>query len=259
MDKLTKLVAEKTIEQKCAYISAEFVEDLHIKVRGKYVRFHKILWDYLPESSTKVLTETAKAVSKLAISSNAEIILGIEASGIAVASVASVISGRKFGFIRKKSKTYGLQRIIEGEFSENKRAIIVDNFYFSGGTLKSAINKARAVGLKVILAVCVDGFTELANPRMINGVPVKILINNKEKVKYLLKKKYFPKNLTPYIADYIENPLLYIENSETYINFTNEIKKHKNNQVVIETKNRSHLNNFYKKILKFLNALKIPI
>lgn len=253
MSSLTEMIARKTMEYRCAYISDDFVENLYIKSGKHKVTFHKILWDYLPDSDPEVIKLIAKEIGSAAVKTKADIILGVESSGIAAAAIASVMSGLKFGFIRKVAKSYGLRKLIEGEFGNQKRVVVVDNFLFSGGTIQRSLESVRRYGLKPVLIVCVDGFTKLNKSKKIGGVPIKILINNQRKVEYLIKHGYFPETLARYIKMYITKPSLFFGDSELHTEYTNHLYREKSTDIIkIFNRKNYETNSLYEKTRRFL-------
>ena len=55
--------------------------------------------------------------------------------------------------VRKESKPHGLKKTVEGKINKGDRVIIVDDVVTSGSSTIDAINKSRAVGLKVVKVI----------------------------------------------------------------------------------------------------------
>lgn len=208
-----------------AFLSTDFVKNLEIlDGQGDKVLFHKILWDYLPDSDPVVNEIISKEVAKFAKRKKADIILGIESSSIGVASTASLFSECYFGFIRKNPKSYGLMRFVEGNFNGKKRVVIVDNYTFTGGTLTRAANAVKREGFKICGVISVDGFKNIPKTPDYLKLDVKTLVDNSKKIDYLLTTDYFPELLKPYIKIYIRKPQYFFSNSQTYLDYLNAFK-----------------------------------
>lgn len=87
-------------------------------------------------------------------------------------------------FIRKDAKRHGLQQWIEGPFIEEGTPVaVVDDVLTSGGSLATAIEKARQAGGVVVSAVVVidreEGGRE-AIEELVDGAPVHALFTARE-------------------------------------------------------------------------------
>jgi orotate phosphoribosyltransferase len=71
------------------------------------------------------------------------------------AAFASELNGRpiKAFSIRKTQKDHGIVRWVEGDVQKNERVAIVDDVATTGGSTITAIERARAEGLDVVMAV----------------------------------------------------------------------------------------------------------
>lgn len=230
----TIFLAQKTNEWKSAYLSVDFCPDLKIRdFRGQKRKFFKILWDYIPESDPEVLKWAGKEIAKIAKKVRAEVILGIESSGIHFAASASIYSNLPYGFIRRSAKDYGLGRIIEGEFGSRKRVLVVDNFVFSGGTMVKAVKSVRESGLKVVSAVSIDCFDTLPKDPEFSDLPFEFIVKNSEKIASLIKLKYFPATIVPYLEKYVYSPGEYFEPSESHEQYAKELSLFKENKIIV--------------------------
>jgi orotate phosphoribosyltransferase len=111
--------------------------------------------------------------------------LGADPFVCAVSAAAWTAGERVTGFfIRKESKKHGLQQWVEGPFIEEGTPVIVlDDVLTSGGSLATAIERARQAGGVVIGAVVVidrqEGGREVIEP-LLDGAPLYALFTAHE-------------------------------------------------------------------------------
>jgi orotate phosphoribosyltransferase len=91
-------------------------------------------------------------------------IAGPELGAVALAAAASLASGLPFLIVRKASKGYGTDKLVEGVFEEGDCVCLVEDVVTSGGAAADAAEALRAAGLRCDTAICVvdreDGGTE---------------------------------------------------------------------------------------------------
>lgn len=242
MNKDTKFLANKTKKLKSAYLAVDFVPNLVIgDSNGKRRKFFKILWDYIPYSDPEVLVWAGKRIADKAKKKGAEVILGMELSGVHYAAVASTYSKLPFGLIRKSPKEYGLRRDIEGEFGKKKRALVVDNFVFTGGTLVRAAEKLKKEDIKAVGFISVDNFDTLPKASGFDDLPFFSLVANSEKIDLLLEMDYFPSKLKPFIKKYVNIPELFFKPSELHEEYVKAFSKLASSKIIVRDKKRQIL------------------
>lgn len=82
-----------------------------------------------------------------------DIIVGIETGSIPIASVLSYIMGRPMAYVRKTTKEYGTEKLIEGSIDPEDRCIIVDDVATTGRSIARAATILRSLNAKVDYAV----------------------------------------------------------------------------------------------------------
>jgi orotate phosphoribosyltransferase len=105
---------------------------------------------------------------------------------VCATSAAAWSAGRRVTgfFIRKEAKKHGLQQWVEGPFIEEGTPVaIVDDVLTSGGSLATAVEKARQAGGVVVAAIVVidreEGGRE-AIEALLDGAPLHALFTAKE-------------------------------------------------------------------------------
>lgn len=221
-----RFLARKTALWESAYLSSDFCYDLKIRdSKGKFRKFYKILWDYIPDSDPEVLTWAGKKIGQIAKKIRAELILGVESSGIPVATSASMYSSLPFGFIRKSPKGYGLERVIEGEFGKRKRVLLVDNFVFTGTTMANAAKTLDGAGFKLAKAISIDDFNTLPKDPSFEKLSFESLAKNSEKIEELLRLGYFPLETVEILRKYVNTPELFFAPSSIHDKFVKVLSK----------------------------------
>ncbi len=80
---------------------------------------------------------------------------GPELGAVALAAAASLASGLPFLIVRKASKGYGTDRLLEGVAESGELVCLVEDVVTSGGAAAAAVEALRAGGLECRTAVCV--------------------------------------------------------------------------------------------------------
>ena len=78
-----------------------------------------------------------------------DMLAGGETAGIPYAAFLSDKLGIPMIYIRKKSKGFGINKQIEGNFEKNQEAIIIEDLATDGGSKINFVNALREAGLKV--------------------------------------------------------------------------------------------------------------
>jgi orotate phosphoribosyltransferase len=80
---------------------------------------------------------------------------GPELGAVPLAAAAALHSGIPFLIVRKASKGYGTEGLIEGVCEAGERVLVIEDVVTTGGALIAAIEALRAAGLTVERALCV--------------------------------------------------------------------------------------------------------
>jgi orotate phosphoribosyltransferase len=80
---------------------------------------------------------------------------GPELGAVALAAAGSLASGLPFLIVRKASKGYGTDSLVEGVFEQGERVCLVEDIVTSGGAAAAAVEALRNAGLRCDTAICV--------------------------------------------------------------------------------------------------------
>ena len=96
-----------------------------------------------------------KAFNKIVEELNPEVIAGTASSAIAWASWIAEKLGKPMVYIRKKSKGYGKEKLIEGGDIKGKKVVVIEDLVSTGGSSMNAVEACREAGADVIAMVAI--------------------------------------------------------------------------------------------------------
>ena len=110
-----------------------------------YVDCRKII--SFPKERDIIINRSIEYLNKNNIDN--EIIAGGETAGIPYAAFISQKLNKPMVYVRKKSKGFGINKQIEGQFIKNQSTLLVEDLATDGGSKVIFVNAIREVGLKV--------------------------------------------------------------------------------------------------------------
>ncbi|WP_416973905.1 orotate phosphoribosyltransferase [Streptomyces sp. 4F14] len=110
--------------------------------------------EYRLAADPELLYDVAEAMATL-VPEDAEVLAGIELGGVPLVVALSAATGLPSAFLRRRSKTYGSRRQIEGAGVGGRRVVLVDDVVRSGGQLLEMTRMLRIAGAPVSDALCV--------------------------------------------------------------------------------------------------------
>jgi orotate phosphoribosyltransferase len=133
-----------------AYLEGDFL--LRSGKRSRYY-LDKYRFETRPELLRPIGERIAAVVAEHA--ADAVRLAAPELGAVALATAASLESGRPFLIVRKEAKEYGTANRLEGPFDEGETVCLVEDVVTSGGALLDSVHALRDAGLVVHTAVCV--------------------------------------------------------------------------------------------------------
>ncbi|HEY3613632.1 MAG TPA: phosphoribosyltransferase family protein, partial [Gaiellales bacterium] len=112
---------------------------------------------YRFETDPALLGPIGAALGELALAAAArpDRLAGPELGAVPLAAAAALACGIPFLIVRKASKGYGTDGLIEGVSEPGERVLVIEDVVTTGGALIAAIEALRAAGLVVEHALCV--------------------------------------------------------------------------------------------------------
>ncbi len=148
---------------------------------------------------------------------NFDILAGGETAGIPYAAFLSEKLNKPMIYIRKKAKGFGINKQIEGKFSKNQNALLVEDLATDGGSKIIFINALREANLKVqdifvIFYYDIFDFNKSELSKM--NVKIHSLCTWKDIVKYIEKEKIYNENEILNLKEFLFNPSRWREKNE---------------------------------------------
>jgi len=127
---------------KHAYLVGDFL--LSSGRRSRYY-FDK----YLFETKPHILRPVARLIAEQ-LPKDVDRIAGPELGAVALAAAASLESGIPVLIVKKASKDYATQKLVEGEYHEGERVVVVEDVMTTGAQAIASAEKLRSLGLDVL-------------------------------------------------------------------------------------------------------------
>ena len=142
-----------------------------------------VSYPYLLKLTAEVFWETMRTLYF-------DVIVGVPYTAIPIATAISLNENQHMIFIRKEKKTYGTGKLIEGNYHQGQKAIIVDDVITNGDSKFETIKPVSDAGLKindiVVLLDRMQGGPEILKK---GGYNCHVIYNVKEVFHILLKHK----------------------------------------------------------------------
>jgi orotate phosphoribosyltransferase len=112
---------------------------------------------YRFETDPALLGPIGEALGELALAGpdRPDRLAGPELGAVPLAAAAALACGIPFLIVRKATKDYGTEGLIEGVHTPGERVLVIEDVVTTGGALIAAIEALRGAGLVVEHAVCV--------------------------------------------------------------------------------------------------------
>ncbi len=127
---------------KHAYLVGDFV--LSSGRRSRYY-FDKYLFETKPAILRPLATLMAEQIP-----AGVHRIAGPELGAVALAAAASLETGIPFLIVKKASKDYATQKLVEGEFYAGEKVVVVEDIMTTGAQAIASAEKLRSLGLEVL-------------------------------------------------------------------------------------------------------------
>jgi len=155
-----------------------------------------VSYPYLLKLTAEVFWETMRTLYF-------DVIVGVPYTAIPIATAISLNENQHMIFIRKEKKDYGTGKLIEGDFHQGQKAIIVDDVITNGDSKFETIKPVLEAGLKVndivVLLDRLQGGPEILGK---GGYKCHIIYNVEEVFEILLKYKRIDKKTADQCMDF---------------------------------------------------------
>jgi len=148
-----------------------------------------VSYPYLLKLTAEVFWETMRTLYF-------DVIVGVPYTAIPIATAISLNENQHMIFIRKEKKEYGTGKLIEGDYHQGQKAIIVDDVITNGDSKFETIKPVTDAGLIIKdIVVLLDRMQ--SGPEILEkgGYKCHVIYNVKEVFHILLKHKRIDKKL----------------------------------------------------------------
>jgi len=125
-----------------AYLVGDFVLS-----SGRHSRYY--FDKYLFETQPHILRSLARLMAEQ-MPTGVQRIAGPELGAVALAAAASLETGVPFVIVKKASKDYATQKLVEGEFHAGEKVVVVEDIMTTGAQAIASAEKLRSLGLEVL-------------------------------------------------------------------------------------------------------------
>ena len=137
------------------------VIDAPVVMKGEYAYFVHPLTDGVPRQSANLLEAARDLISQKVNWDDVDLILGIEAMGLPLASALSISSGKPLIIARKRayglagetainqSTGYSKGELYLNDIQPNERILVVDDVVSTGGTIEPILQTLESIGAHV--------------------------------------------------------------------------------------------------------------
>lgn len=175
-----------------------------------------------------------------------DIICGIPYGGLPIACYISTTYNKPLIFLRDKKKSYGMKKLIEGEYKKEDRCVVIDDVITTGNSIREVLNNLKEEINVVETAVIFN--------RQESNMKLKYLFCKNDVVKYRLKSIKEKKKSNLIISADIEDPQKLLDLVEKIGDYICVCKIHYD---ILDLDN--YENNFIEEIIKLSNKFNFLI
>jgi orotate phosphoribosyltransferase len=143
-------IARILLEKKAVTLNVKEPYTYVSGIRSPIYCDNRLLTSY-PSERTVICRVFNRIVEEL----NPEVIAGTASSAIAWASWIAEKLGKPMVYIRKKSKEYGKEKLIEGGDIKGKKVVVIEDLVSTGGSSMNAVEACREAGADVLAMVAI--------------------------------------------------------------------------------------------------------
>jgi len=149
-----------------------------------------------------------RAFARIIEELNPDVIAGTASSAISWAAWAAAKLEKPMVYIRKKSKDYGREKLIEGGDIKGKKVVVVEDLVSTGGSSMNAVEACRNEGADVLAMAAIFTYEfEKAKKKFEEGnCKVSFLTNFSTLVKVAAENNYLEPESLELVKEWNQNP-----------------------------------------------------
>lgn len=125
-------------------------------------------------------------------------VAGVATAGIAHGALIADHVEKPFIYVRSKAKGHGRENLIEGEFSNAKKVLVVEDLISTGGSSIQAVEALRAEGMEVVGVIALFSYEfekakknfEAANCQYLTVSGYSAMLTQAKETNYITNKEY---------------------------------------------------------------------
>jgi len=131
----------------CAYLEGDFITRA-----GKPTHYY--IDKYLFSTNPATLSPLVESLlTLLPPSETYDRLAAPELGAVPIAAVLSVAVGKPFVIVKKESKGYGTQKLVEGYYQDGDRVVVIEDILTTGGAALRACEVIQSLGMRVTQVV----------------------------------------------------------------------------------------------------------
>ena len=137
-----------------------------------------------------------------------ELIAGVATGAIAQGALVAQELGLPFVYVRSAAKNHGLENLIEGEYKEGQKVVVVEDLISTGGSSLSAVAALRDAGCEVLgmTAIFTYGFPVAEQKFEQAGVSLDTLSNYDTLIQLAVEQGYIKEEELDFLRRWRKNP-----------------------------------------------------
>jgi orotate phosphoribosyltransferase len=132
--------------------------DARCRLRGTFtLRSGQVSSEYFDKyrfEADPVLLGRVADHMRVLLPAGTEVLGGLELGGVPIATVLSQLTGLPTMFVRKQAKTYGTEKLAEGDDPAAKQVVLIEDVITTGGQVLASATALRDLGANVATVVC---------------------------------------------------------------------------------------------------------
>jgi orotate phosphoribosyltransferase len=159
-----------------------------------------------PPVRTFIRQEFVKAIEENF--SNVDVIIGVATGGIALGALVAEAMGLPFAYVRSSAKGHGMQNLIEGDVSENQKAVVIEDLISTGGSSLKAVQALKDSKCNVLgmLAIFTYGFDIAEQNFKDSGCKLITLGDYNSMISTALESNYISEKDVESLTEWRKNP-----------------------------------------------------
>ena len=159
-----------------------------------------------PKVRSKIKTAFSLAIAKAF--DDTDVIAGVATAGIPQGALVADELALPFIYVRSKSKSHGLQNMIEGKIEKGQKILLIEDLVSTGGSSLAAAEALRAAGAEVngMMAIFTYGFEAAEKKFEEKNINLVVLSDYHHLLNHAQDERMFENEVFKTLEEWRENP-----------------------------------------------------